>query len=139
MRAHELLHEVGLRRTKARKVVLDLLSEAGCPLTHQELATRPEAVGLDRVTLYRTLAALEQAGLVHRVQGLDGSWRYCFHTRKHGECPGNHPHFLCLRCGGMHCLVGQDLPLITVPAGARVKGKQLVIYGSCPCCAAEDE
>ena len=139
MSSYEVLHASGLRRTKARETVLKLLSEARSPLSHQEIATRPEADELDRVTLYRTLATLQRAGLVHRVQGTDGSWRFCFHTQEQTACPGNHPHFLCLRCGQMDCLTGQSLPRVSVQKGARVIGKQLVVYGHCIKCASENE
>lgn len=135
MNLSDLIRSVGLRRTETRQVVLNLLHTAEHPLTHQEIAAHPEADGLDRVTLYRTLAALQQAGLVHRVQGLDGSWRFCFHSQDQPGCPGNHPHFLCLRCGGMCCLHGQSLPQVSVQQGVRVMGKQLVAYGHCLACA----
>jgi Fur family ferric uptake transcriptional regulator len=136
MRADELLQVAGLRRTKAREVVLSLLRRAEHPLAHHEIAGRPEAKGLDRVTLYRTLSTLQRAGLVHRVQGLDGVWRFRAHASERVECPGNHPHFLCLSCGAMSCLDGQALPWVTVPEGTEVKGKQLVVYGRCCGCAA---
>ena len=136
MSISEVLHEAGLRRTRTRESVLHLLSEAGRPLSHQEISNHPGAEGLDRVTLYRTLATLQKVGLVHTVQGMDGAWRYCFHGDDHASCPGNHPHFLCLQCGEMRCLIGQSIPWISVLEGARVKGKQLVVHGSCPGCAA---
>jgi Fur family ferric uptake transcriptional regulator len=136
MRAEELLQVAGLRRTKAREAVLSLLCQAERPLAHHEIAGRPEAEGLDRVTLYRTLGSLQRAGLVHRVQGVDGVWRFRAHPGERVECPGNHPHFLCLSCGAMSCLDGQALPWVSVPEGTEVRGKQLVVYGRCRRCAA---
>ena len=133
-----LLRKAGLRRTRTRESVLHLLSEAGRPLAHQEISIHSGAEGLDRVTLYRTLATLQKVGLVHTVQGMDGAWRYCFHENEDPGCPGNHPHFLCLRCGGMCCLHGQTLPLVSVQRGVRVTGKQLVVYGHCATCAEEE-
>jgi Fur family ferric uptake transcriptional regulator/Fur family zinc uptake transcriptional regulator len=135
MDAKNLLRSVGLRRTKIREVVLSLLRSADRPLTHQEVAASREASGVDRVTLYRTLAALQRAGLLHRVQGTDGAWRFCLHESESAGCPGNHVHFLCLECGGMTCLADQPLPWVAVPAGARVTGKQLVVHGVCAGCA----
>lgn len=138
MSISEVLHEAGLRRTRTRESVLRLLLEAGRPLAHQEIALHSGAEGLDRVTLYRTLAALQKVGLVHGVQGIDGAWRYCLHGNDRPGCPGNHPHFLCLHCGGMCCLHGQTLPRVSVQPGARVTGKQLVVYGHCAACAEKD-
>ena len=134
MEIRELLHSAGLRRTRAREVVLALLRTTGKPLTHHEVAACPEAQGLDRVTVYRTLTALAGAGLVHRVQGVDGVWRFGMHDPVRPGCPGNHAHCLCLVCGTMRCLTDQPMPFVSVPEGWRVDGKQLLLYGRCPQC-----
>ena len=135
MKPAELLRSAGLRCTKARESLLTLLCEAMRPLSHQDITTLPGAQHLDRVTIYRTLAALEEAGLVHRVRGMDAVWRYRGHNVKPDGCPGNHSHFLCLSCNVMYCLDDEPLPRVAVPKGAEVKGKQLVVYGNCPDCA----
>ena len=135
----QILRRTGLRRTKAREAVLNLLFEAMRPLSHQELAIQPEVDRLDRVTLYRTLTTLQKAGLVPRVQGVDGIWRFSAHGIDHAGCPGNHPHFLCLQCSKMACLTEQALPWVSVPEGAEVKGKQFVVYGLCPACASKED
>jgi Fur family ferric uptake transcriptional regulator/Fur family zinc uptake transcriptional regulator len=118
--------------------VLRLLSQKDHPLAHSEIAKARGLTTLDRVTLYRTLTALQDAGLVHRVQDLDGAWRFCAHARQGKACPGGHAHFHCTRCGRMRCLTDQALPWISVSEGARVTGKQLVVYGLCPTCAARE-
>ncbi len=135
-RARALLGGAGLRRTGARELILRSLLRAGRPLAHAEIVRRRGLGALDRVTLYRTLTALQAAGLVHRVQDQEGVWRFCAHVRRTGECPGNHAHFHCTRCGRMSCLPDQSLPRVSVPEGASVTGKQLVVYGLCPACAA---
>jgi Fur family ferric uptake transcriptional regulator/Fur family zinc uptake transcriptional regulator len=93
----------------------------------------------DRVTLYRVLEALRGAGIVHQVQGLDGVWRFCAHDPDRPGCPGDHPHFLCLACGRMICLVGQSLQRVDVPGGCSVEGKQCVVYGRCADCSGKKE
>jgi Fur family transcriptional regulator, ferric uptake regulator len=132
----ELLRSSGLRCTPAREAVLRLLSREARPLAHSEIAGFPGPAALNRVTLYRTLSTLQDAGLAHRVQDLDGAWRFCAHARRERGCPGGHAHFHCTQCGRMRCLVDQALPWISVPEGARVTAKQLVVYGLCPACAA---
>ena len=123
----------GLRRTAVREAVLRALAGRGRPLSHAELA-RVVGAGVDRVTLYRTLNALHEAGLVHRVLGEDAVRRYSSHDPDAPACPGDHPHFLCLECGRMRCLSGQALPRVTVPRGCQVRGKQLVVFGLCEAC-----
>jgi Fur family ferric uptake transcriptional regulator/Fur family zinc uptake transcriptional regulator len=130
-----------MKNTVLRRRVLELLFERQEPMSHSEifeaLATSGEK--LDRVTLYRTLSAFSEARIVHEVQGTDGAVRFCLHESSRGGCLGNHPHFLCRRCGRMSCLSDQPLPYIEVPAGTLVEGKQLLIFGLCPQCAAQKE
>ena len=133
MEVAEQLRAAGLRRTEARAAILSALQAEARPVTPQFLSERLPSV--DRVTIYRNLHSLEAAGLVHRVQGLDGAWRYCAHEQEPGRCPGGHPHLLCLRCGEMRCLVEQSLSWVEVPEGFEVQGKQYVVYGLCARCA----
>ncbi|HOX46001.1 MAG TPA: transcriptional repressor [Myxococcota bacterium] len=132
--AEAALAAAGLRRTGPRLAVLRALFRARRPLAHAELAARAALGGLDRVTIYRVLAALRRAGLVHEVRGVDGTLRFGWHPGQDAHCPGDHAHFLCLRCGGMQCLSEQPMPRVAVPRGARVQGKQLLAYGTCARC-----
>ncbi len=111
-----------------------MLNEVDRPLSHEEIAGEPEIDCLDRVTLYRTLTTLQQAGLLHRVQGVDGVWRFRGNPSPSGKCGGDHIHFLCLECGQMSCLPEQRLPWVKEPDGAEVFGKQLLVYGRCAIC-----
>jgi len=135
MDAAQLLLEAGVRATHVRLAVLRSLIRLGHPTSQPDLARLPQLEACDRVTLYRTLNLLRSSGLVHTVQGIDGAWRFCAHELDVAGCPGDHPHFLCLSCGRMLCLVGQKLPHIEVPADVQVQGKQLVVYGRCGACA----
>ena len=134
MNAEKILSSAGLRATRQRKIILELLIKKGSPLSHGEISSMLEE-SLDRVTLYRTLQTLQASSIVHQVQGLDGVWRFCAHDMDSESCPGNHPHFLCLSCGKMFCLTDQKMPRIEVPEGMVVEGKQLVVFGSCSECA----
>jgi len=133
------LKAAGVRRTVARENVLDSVLAAETPLTHAQLASLPRLRGVDPVTLYRTLGALVEARLVHRVFGVDGTWRYGAQPRGQTGCPGNHAHFLCTSCRGMWCLVGQPIPRVKVPRGARVDDRNLTASGICPRCRREKE
>ena len=94
----------------------------------------PELVGMDAITLYRTLAALEEVRLVHRVFGVDGVWRTCAQPEGQG-CPGNHAHFLCSSCGQMACLLDQPMPRVEAPEGSTIAFRHFVAVGRCAACA----
>ena len=131
--ASTLLENAGLRATRVRLGVLSSILSAGRALSHRELV---DVLGnLDRVTVYRNLKLLKEAGLVHGVQGMDGVLRYVVNLSREKGCPGGHPHFLCLECGAMSCLANQVLPRVSVPKGCEVHGKQFLVYGLCRNCA----
>ncbi len=135
MGSEKLLREKGIKVTRLRREVLELLLNKREPLSHtdifKELSTEGKAP--DRVTLYRVLSAFSSARLVHQIQGIDGTTRFCLHEPSR-YCPGNHPHFLCRFCGRMSCLIDQPLQHVTVPEGSVVEGKQMLIFGICPVC-----
>jgi Fur family ferric uptake transcriptional regulator len=132
--ASEKLRAARLRRTPARVAVLAQIEALAQPVTHGDLRGQTELAAVDDVTLYRTLAALVEAGLVHRVHGIDGAWRYCAQPRDVTGCPGNHAHFLCTACGSMSCLLAQAMPRVEVPAGNTVEGRHFLVYGRCGAC-----
>ena len=136
MNTEKILSSAGLRTTRQRRVILELLIRHGSPMSHSEILSMIDD-HLDRVTLYRTLDTLKNSGIVHQVQGIDGVWRFCAHEQDTDGCPGDHPHFLCLSCGKMFCLPGQKMPRVNVPEGMHVEGKLLVVYGTCPDCAVQ--
>jgi Fur family transcriptional regulator, ferric uptake regulator len=137
----QLLKNKGLKRTAAREAILQLLAEAGRPLSHQDIIKQGRGeLYFDRVTVYRTLDTLQKKGLLHRIQGIDGTWRFCRHrSASSDECAGNHIHFLCSRCDQMSCLPEQPLPWVSAPPGATIQSKQLVVHGYCAACAAEEK
>ena len=131
--AHRLRH-AALRPTAARVAVLEVLDARGRPVTHAELAAHPRLAEVNTVTVYRTLASLEEKGLIHRIFGPDGVWRHCASGDADG-CPGNHAHFLCTGCASVTCLRDQPLPKVRVAPGAIVSRRSLVAVGTCPACS----
>ncbi|MBT3219354.1 MAG: transcriptional repressor [Proteobacteria bacterium] len=111
------------------------IERLAAPATHAEIAEQEGVSAMDPVTLYRTLETLLGAGFVHLIRGVDGANRYCPQPRDQKGCPGNHPHFVCERCGTMRCLVDQVLPKVKVPAGALVVTRHFVASGICQSCS----
>lgn len=123
----------GGRATRTRVAVLDILSRAGRPLSHDEVGAALDsgAVEHDRVTLYRTLDWLVTHELAHRVAGTDRVWRFNAGVDEgHG-----HAHFHCARCGTVFCLEAlQPTIAATLPQGFRCKRAELSFHGTCPNC-----
>ncbi|AMP17049.1 ferric uptake regulator family protein [Collimonas pratensis] len=111
--AEAQLREVALRITPARIKVLAALLEARCAFSHQDM--QDQFVDMDRVTLYRALDCLTDAGLAHKIAGDDRVFRYSAGAEHgdggaHGD-PGHHAqhqhgHFKCTRCAKVFCLDG---------------------------------
>jgi len=126
------VREAGLRVTPARVAVLRALSGASGPTSHPELANALHDEGWDRVTLYRNLVDLTEAGLLRRVDLGDHVWRFELLSAPTGVGhEASHPHFLCTSCGDVTCL-----PDLTI-AGALPSARPVTIQlrGECVRCA----
>jgi Fur family transcriptional regulator, ferric uptake regulator len=106
-RAEALLRHASMRMTPARVRVLSALLDAERAFSHQEVQ---DALGdMDRVTLYRTLDFLTEAGLAHKISGDDRVFRYSAGAEHAASQASNgphhqHGHFKCTRCSKVFCL-----------------------------------
>jgi len=128
------MKEKSLRVTAPRQALLRVLDEARRPLSAEEIHTLAGDGTLDLVTVYRSLGALEEAGIVQRHPLERGRSLYALPAPGH-----HHHHVICRRCGRLDRLPGCDTG--AVEAAARAKGygdltHVLEIYGVCPACAA---
>ena len=140
--ARERVRATGARVTGARVKVLAVLMEAGGALAHTDVQRRLEGAEapelLDRVTLYRVLEWLVEAGLAHRVSGPDRVWRFSAQGAPH-EPHGQHGHFKCRRCERMFCMkastgLGRTVRAM-LPDGFAGDGIELTVLGLCADCA----
>jgi Fur family ferric uptake transcriptional regulator len=130
----ELLHETGLRRTRGRVQVLKVLMSSREPLTHQEVFTRMGSTGMHRVSVYRVLQSLMDAGIVHRIEAGDRLWRFA--VCGCGRSSHCHPHFTCRECGRVECLSEIDLPYFSqLEPGYVVEEQEVYIHGICADCS----
>jgi Fur family ferric uptake transcriptional regulator len=133
--AAEIIRNAGGRATLARTQILGLIQTVSFPLTHSEIEfmLTQDKQPTDRVTIYRVLDWLAEAGLAHKaVDGL-GVFRFSSATpdAKHTQ----HCHLRCTGCGGIFCLDAPPPPLPALPQGFRFGGMELNIRGECPRCA----
>lgn len=132
---HELLRGRGLRVTRPRLAVLEVLAEGG-HLEVDEIATRVRAL-LDSVStqaVYDVLSALARVGLARRIEPAGSPARYEART---GD---NHHHVVCRGCGAIadvDCAVG-EAPCLdpSSPGGFVIDEAEVTFWGLCASCQA---
>lgn len=102
------LKQRGLRLTRQRQILLDLLDHSGQHLDAERLyqMAKEKDPKLNRVTVYRTLKLLKKGGLVDELDLMhhEGDQHY-YETRLKQE----HAHVICLRCGRIEEYFGEPL------------------------------
>lgn len=138
--AEAQLRGASVRITAARVKVLAALLGAQRAFTHQDV--QDAFADMDRVTLYRALDCLTDAGLAHKIAGDDRVFRYSAGT-EHGNVPHHqHGHFKCTRCAKVFCLdsIGeagmlQDALQESLGKGFQSHDIEFTIKGWCADCA----
>jgi Fe2+ or Zn2+ uptake regulation protein len=128
------LRRSGYRVTPQRLAVATTLAHAGRHLSAEEVmgAVAESVPGVSLPTVYASLEALENAGLVRRVAGGRGPALY-------DAGPAAHHHMVCRRCGAVTDLEA-DVALDAALARARrlgfeAEGAEVVVRGLCADCA----
>ncbi|MBW7465881.1 Fur family ferric uptake transcriptional regulator [Pontibacter aydingkolensis] len=134
-KAQDLLLKYKLRKTSCRVSVLELLMLHNHALAHADLE-KQLGTDYDRVTLYRTLYAFKEQGLVHSITDLNGVMKYalCREACSHLEHQHDHIHFSCCKCGQTYCLDEVRLGPVVLPDGYLVSDVQFSVQGICKLC-----
>jgi Fur family ferric uptake transcriptional regulator len=133
-KARHMVKEANLYCTEARVAILKVLLAAAGPLSQDQISGQVASRAMNKVTVYRTLDSLVEAGLVHRAFMEDRAWHFelADHCTKH-QC---HPHFTCTRCGVTQCMTDISLPMAVIPRkGFIISRQQVRLEGLCPACA----
>jgi Fur family ferric uptake transcriptional regulator len=102
------LRERGVRLTRQRRLLLDLIDHSGKHLDAESLyqLAKEKDAKLNRVTVYRTLKLLKAGGLVDELDLMHyGGDQHYYETRLKQE----HAHVICLRCGKVEEFFGEPL------------------------------
>jgi Fur family ferric uptake transcriptional regulator len=130
----EILQQHSLKNTKIRQAVLGLLMQSDEGLSHQDLSKSLD-VDFDRVTLFRTLHAFEENGILHKIIDLNGTAKYAYTLPDKNENQHSHAHFMCLKCGQVVCLDETFLlNEIKVPQGFEKQMIDVQVKGVCVKC-----
>ncbi len=127
----------GVRMTRQRQILLDLIDKSGKHLDAESLfhLAREKDPKLNRVTVYRTLKMLKMEGLVDELDLLHhGGDQHYYETRMKRE----HAHVVCLRCGKIEEYFGEPLAIIRKQVidtfGFEILLVRTEIGGYCPNC-----
>ena len=131
----DYLHSYGLKNTKSRQLVLQLLLQHGGVLTaeeiFQELCAQKELLSFS--TVYRILEMFTQKGLTEKS--------YLSNSRKYGftlHAVGHRHRLICLRCHAVveveHCPICEFEEQLAEKTDFSIVGHNLEWYGYCAKC-----
>ena len=87
---------------------------------------------ISRDTVYRTLATLEDHGLIRKAEALSGSTRFDANTDQHH-------HFICTVCGAIKDFRSQALNDLPIPDSVKsygsIESAQVQVRSVCSACA----
>ena len=120
------------RQTRQRTAIRAAFDGARRPLSPQEVLrlARPAVKRLGIATVYRTLSALVEEGLLIPI-ALPGQ-----PPRYEPAGKGHHHHFQCRRCDRIYEVEAcPGSVLLLAPKGFSVDGHDILLYGTCADCA----
>jgi len=129
----------GMRLTRQRQILLDLIDKTGQHLDAESLyhLAREKDAKLNRVTVYRTLKLLKEGGLVDELDLMhQAGEQHYYETRRKQE----HAHVICLSCGKVEEFFGKPLQdlrrRIEADFGFEIALARTEVGGYCPHCQA---
>jgi Fur family transcriptional regulator, ferric uptake regulator len=136
-RLRSALERRGVRLTRQRRVLLEVMDQAEQHLTADAILERAQKIDLrvHRVTVYRTLEMLKRHGLLDELDLLH------IHGHRHyyeSHGPRDHIHVACLRCGKVRevesDLFEQLKRQIAHDTGIKITVSRAEIGGYCESC-----
>lgn len=131
----EILKSGNLSVTASRKKILTLFLKADGALSHGDIEQEADEK-MDRITIYRTLQAFVQKGIIHIIPTADNSIRYalCKDECSEGHHHDQHVHFVCNKCNTTYCLEQINVPHVKLPTGFIENQTEVIINGLCAKC-----
>ena len=132
----DILKKNRLSVTASREKILNLFLDQSGALAHGDIEKRA-GEKFDRVTIYRTLQAFVEKGIIHTIPTADNSILYalCKDDCEEGHHHDHHIHFVCKQCHNTYCLDNVVTPDIKLPVGYSAKQIEVVVEGICRQCS----
>lgn len=125
------LRSAGLKATRERVAILNLLNKSRKPITVDEILK--QITGVDRATIYRNVDSLKKLGLIRQVD--------LWHGHSHYELAGaeEHHHLVCVNCEktiDIDCAHKSLSKLILkeFPDFSKIVGHSFEFFGICKSC-----
>jgi len=135
MEGEERLKSSGLKTTKSRKAILDILIRSDQPIAAEQIfrTLKEEQININLSTVYRTLESLENKDLVTKISIMDDD-RMLFEYNQLG-----HRHYLvCVTCKKIitvqNCPLGSYEKTLENETHFNIIGHKLYLYGYCESC-----
>ena len=130
-----VLEDRGYRSTAPRRAIVEILDGKVDGFTAEEIGNELPWVG--RATIFRTIKLLREAGIICRLNLMDGSPRYSLSRVEH------HHHTVCVACGNvgefraatmerLMRIIGNEIP-------GEIVGHRIELYVTCDRCTEAEE
>ncbi len=137
----EYLTTKGKRLTAEREAIVEAIFAHHEHFDREQMVERLTSTGtpregksVSRATIHRTIASLEEAGLIRKVARANDRAVY-----EHAYGYPQHDHMICERCGSLTEFVSPEITAaleeITMKHGFRMKAHRLEVYGICNECS----
>lgn len=134
MNATEILKLHNVRKTTGRIAFVNALKNSEIPLSEAEIKTKM-AEFYDRITFYRNVQTLTDAGVIHRIVADNTNIKYAInHCVESNHQHREHVHFACKKCGKILCLRGINTFDYSIPKGFTMDECDVIIKGNCAEC-----
>ncbi len=129
-----VLEDRGYRSTAPRRAIICTLEGKQAGFTVEEIGNELPEVG--RATIFRTIKLLMEAGVVCRLNLLDGAPKYSLSSIEH------HHHTVCVRCGNVGefraATVERLLRALADDIPGDIVGHRVELYVTCNDCVSDE-
>ena len=130
----KILHDCGYKATSSRFAILKAFSKIDRPMNAEAIYQKVKKTGLDKVTVYRTIASFEKSGILRRID-----------LKKNSSCyelnNDHHHHVICTECDKIVTFKEEDDKKIIDSILEKVKvfktisGHTFDLFGICKNCS----
>lgn len=134
MNATEILQTHQVKKTSPRVAIIQALQASKLPLSEIEVKGYIGDL-YDRITFYRNVQTLLEAGIIHRIVADNTTIKYAINDCEDGhKHDANHVHFYCQKCKSLVCLNEVKTKKYNLPDGYESQQCDVLIKGLCGKC-----